>query len=163
MFLSQNVSRMSLRDPRPPAIGTPPEVLLSSGAMAQEKGIDELAREHAPNAVTLLAEIMDREAYPFIEARDRIRAAEAILDRGYGKPSQAIIQVPANRQQAALLASLSDDQLVAVIEQKQLPSLRQPMITIDAPKRIAAATHSGPSGHGAALDVYGEDLDPLLL
>ena len=41
-----------------------------------------------------------------VEDRDRIRAAESILDRGYGKAAQAIIAVPASRRQAALLASL---------------------------------------------------------
>jgi hypothetical protein len=87
--------------------------------MATTKGIDELAREHAPSAIDVLAEEMANA----IESRDRIRAAEAILDRGYGKPSQAIIQVPANRRQAAMLAAMSDDSLVAVIEQKQLPRL----------------------------------------
>lgn len=127
--------------------------------MAHEKGIDELAREHAPRAVELLANEMET-AY---ESRDRIRAAEAILDRGYGKPSQAIIQVPASRQQAALLASLTDDQLVAVIEQKQLPRLGapQPMITVSPP--LPAATHSRASAHGPTSDVYAEERDPLLL
>lgn len=133
-------------------------------SMANDKGIDELAREHAPNAVTLLAEMMDREAFPWIEPRDRIRAAEAILDRGYGKPSQAIIQVPATRRQAALLASLTDDQLVAVIEQKQLPRLQpaQSLITVApaTPRR-----HSLAGIHGPASDTYAEAtlLDPLLL
>jgi translation initiation factor IF-2 len=83
------------------------------------KGIDELARLHAPTAIEVLAEEMANA----LESKDRIRAAEALLDRGYGKPSQAIIQVPASRRQAALLASMSDDSLVAVIEQKQLPRL----------------------------------------
>lgn len=111
------------------------------------KGIDELAREHAPRAIELLADTMESA----MEDRDRIRAAEALLDRGYGKPAQAIIQVPANRRQAALLAAMSDEQLVAVIEQKQLPKLlpSQPMVTIPAR-----------SAHGPA-DSF-PDLDPLL-
>ena len=68
------------------------------------KGIDELAREHAPRAIELLADTMESA----MEDRDRIRAAEALLDRGYGKPAQAIIQVPANRRLAAVLAAMSE-------------------------------------------------------
>lgn len=110
------------------------------------KPIDELARAHAPRAIELLADEMELAD----ESRDRIRAAESILDRGYGKPAQAIIQVPANRRQAALLAGMTDDQLVAVIESKRLPSFtpRQPLIT------IATSSH-GPQ------DSFPE-LDPLL-
>jgi hypothetical protein len=101
------------------------------------KPVDELARGHAPRAIELLADEMENSP----EARDRIRAAESLLDRGYGKPAQAIIQVPANRRQAALLAAMSDDDLVAVIEQKQLPSLapRQPLITVPAARARAWA------------------------
>jgi hypothetical protein len=83
--------------------------------------IDEYARKHGPAAIDLLADEMQNAT----ESRDRIRAAEAILDRGFGKPSQAIIAVPASRQQAALLAALSDDDLVAIIESKTLPKLTQ--------------------------------------
>jgi hypothetical protein len=112
------------------------------------KGIDELARQHAPRAIELLADTMETA----VEDRDKIRAAEAILDRGYGKPSQAIIAIPANRRQAALLAGMSDDDLVAIIESKRLPSLhpRQPLITI-----------SPTSSHGP-IDSF-PDADPLLL
>ena len=116
------------------------------------KGIDELARAHAPRAIELLADTMESA----VEDRDRIRAAEAILDRGYGKPSQAIIQVPASRRQAALLAGMTDEQLVAVIEQKQLPRLLQPLIT------VPAATHSRTNVHGPAAEAYATKLDPLL-
>ena len=121
--------------------------------MASTKGIDELAREHAPRAIELLANVMETA----VEDRDVIRAAESLLDRGYGKPAQAIIQVPANRRQAALLAAMSDDQLVAVIEQKQLPRLQpaQPLITVpSATPRVNA--------HGPAAEAYAVDLDPLL-
>lgn len=114
------------------------------------KGIDELARQHAPRAIELLADTMETA----VEDRDKIRAAEAILDRGYGKPSQAIIAIPANRRQAALLAGMSDEQLVAVIEQKQLPRLlpAQPIVTIPRAK----------SAHGPAAEAYATDPDPLL-
>jgi hypothetical protein len=118
------------------------------------KPVDELAREHGPRAIELLADTMETA----VEDKDRIRAAEAILDRGYGKPSQAIIAIPANRRQAALLAAMSDEALVAVIESKQLPRLGapQPMITVGAkPKGFYRSVH-GPQGEMTAPD-------PLLL
>jgi len=122
--------------------------------MGQDDGIDQLARVHASDAIEILADEM-RNAF---ESRDRIRAAEAVLDRGYGKPSQAIIAVPANRRQQALLASMGDDALVAIIEQKKLPRIGAPqkMITIQASAGSRPASSHGP--------LESEDtLDPLLL
>lgn len=138
------------------------------------KGIDELARLHAGLAIDTLAGVLDPDNWE--ETKDRIAAAREILDRGYGKPSQAIIQVPAGRQQAALLASMSDEQLVAVIEQKQLPRLAppQPMVTMEprTPSIGAAVKRaSNRSAHGPAA-FYENDtpvapakraIDPLLL
>jgi hypothetical protein len=46
-----------------------------------------MCRALAPAAIETAKEIMlDTEAPP----RDRLRAAEIILDRGYGKPEQAV-------------------------------------------------------------------------
>jgi len=124
------------------------------------KGIDVLAREKSERALEVLESVMEND---LAEDRDRLRAAEAILDRGYGKPSQAIIQVPASKQQAALLAAMSDDDLVRIIEQKQLPSLtpKQPLITIPTSPRATSST----SSHGPK-DFYGDEtadeIDPLL-
>lgn len=110
--------------------------------------IDDLAKVHGPRAIELLADVMETASEP----KDVIRAAEAILDRGYGKPSQAIIAIPANRRQAALLASMSDEDLVSVIQAKQLPRLgpAQPLITVTA------------SRHGPASETYATTIDPLL-
>lgn len=137
--------------------------------MQNDKGIDELARLRGAAALDVLEEVMEDT---FAEDRDRVRAAEAILDRGYGKPSQAIIQVPATRRQAALLAGMTDDQLVAIIEQKQLPRIGapQPMITIDShPHRheardtIPVRPRNALDGHGPADETYAVEIDPLLL
>lgn len=47
----------------------------------------EMCRALAPGAIeTAKAIMLDTEAPP----RDRLRAAEIILDRGYGKPEQAV-------------------------------------------------------------------------
>ncbi|MDP3940175.1 MAG: DUF5681 domain-containing protein [Deltaproteobacteria bacterium] len=51
------------------------------------KDVQELARTYTTEAVATLAEVMrDKEAAPAA----RVVAANAILDRGYGKPAQHI-------------------------------------------------------------------------
>lgn len=84
------------------------------------KTLDTLAREHTETAIGVLAEVMKD---PFAENRERIAAANAILDRGHGKPNQAIIAVPGNRAIAALLSSKTDDELMAILNSTQLPRL----------------------------------------
>lgn len=121
-------------------------------AIDNDQDIGELARGRGPRALEILEEVAENT---LAEDRDRIRAAEALLDRGYGKAAQAIIAVPASRRQAALLASMSDEALVAVIEKKQLPRIGAPqkMVTVNPqPKR---------SSHGPAAEEYA--VDPLLL
>lgn len=125
--------------------------------------MDEMAREHAARAIETLADVMNGGD----EDRDRIRAAEALLDRGYGKAAQAIIQVPASKKQEAILASLTDEQLVAIIESKQLPRLSapQPMVTIENSRtgEILARRPRHAPAHGPAAEVYAVESDPLLL
>ncbi len=69
-----------------------------------------------------MVEILDN---PVAEDRDRLKAAEQLLDRGHGKPLTATIALPANRAQAALLAAMSDDDLLQAISSAQLPRLTQ--------------------------------------
>lgn len=47
----------------------------------------ELARKAAPDAIKTLVEICESDKSPHAA---RISAAQAILDRGFGKPSQSI-------------------------------------------------------------------------
>lgn len=122
--------------------------------MSGDHDIGELARLHGARALDVLADTMESA----VEDRDRIRAAEALLDRGYGKASQAIIAVPATRRQAQLLASMSDEALVAVIEKKQLPRIGAPQKMITIGPTVPSAT-----SHGPAADAYADTLDPLLL
>jgi len=84
------------------------------------KSADALAREHTEKAISLLAQVVDDTD---AEYKDRIKAADSILDRGHGKPNQAIIQIPANRAMAALLAGKSDEELLALLNSHQLPRL----------------------------------------
>lgn len=65
---------------------------------------------------------------PFAENKDRLRAAEAILDRGHGKAAQAIIQVPATLQMQRKLATLTNDELMAIVKGSPLPRLALPSL-----------------------------------
>ena len=78
----------------------------------------ELARQHTERAIEVLAEVLNEG-----EDKDRIRAAESLLDRGHGKAAQAIIAVPASKQQQAMLAAMSDDELMKVLQAARLPRL----------------------------------------
>ena len=49
--------------------------------------IRSLARSHAPGAIKVLAGIMNEKKAP---AAARVKAAEALIDRGFGKPKQTI-------------------------------------------------------------------------
>ena len=81
---------------------------------------DALAREHTARAIETLAEVMND---PFADNKEKISASNSLLDRGHGKPNQAIIAIPGSRQIAALLAGKTDDELLALINQTQLPRL----------------------------------------
>jgi hypothetical protein len=69
--------------------------------------VQELARQQSPQAINTLAEIMgDDEAPPAA----RVAAANALLDRGYGKPTQLVAQALARFDPA----TLSDEELAAI-------------------------------------------------
>ena len=78
------------------------------------KEIQELARSHCPRAIETLAGIMDA---PQSSRRDRIAAAIALLDRGYGKSAQSVESTVrhvdpdslSDAELAAIIASCRDD------------------------------------------------------
>jgi cytochrome P450 len=85
----------------------------------------KLARRHTEAAVKTIAEIMDD---PLSEDRDRLRAAETLLDRGYGKSSQAVILVPGDKTEVRkALAAMDDAELMQIVNESRLPRL-----TVDA-------------------------------
>jgi HEAT repeat protein len=84
------------------------------------RAADNLAREHTERAIKTIANVMNDWC---AEDRDRIAAANALLDRGHGKPVNSIIQVPANRQMQRQLAALSDEEIEAQIMAAPLPRL----------------------------------------
>ena len=91
-----------------------------------------LAREHTERAIETIANVMDDWS---AEDRDRLAAANALLDRAHGKPVNAVIQVPMNRQIAQQLAAMSDEELEDQMMAQPLPRLaqsREPIIEVDA-------------------------------
>jgi hypothetical protein len=90
-----------------------------------------LAREHTERAIETIANVMDDWT---AEDRDRIAAANALLDRAHGKPVNAVIQVPLSRQIAQQLAGMSDEELEAEMMATPLPRLAQskePILDVD--------------------------------
>lgn len=69
--------------------------------------VQELARQKSPEAVNTLSNIMHDEKAP---PAARVAAANALLDRGYGKPTQQISQTLAKIDPS----SISDQELAAI-------------------------------------------------
>ena len=69
--------------------------------------VQELARERSPDAINTLAAIMDDQKAP---PAARVAAANSLLDRGYGKPTQPISQTLAKIDPS----SISDEELAAI-------------------------------------------------
>ncbi len=69
--------------------------------------VQELAREQSPHAINTLAEIMHNEKTP---PAARVAAANALLDRGYGKPTQPISKTLAKVEPS----TMSDEELAAI-------------------------------------------------
>lgn len=96
------------------------------------RSADGLAREHTEAAIATIANVMNDWC---AEDRDRIAAANALLDRAHGKPVNAVIQVPMNRQIAQRLAAMSDEELENEMMSAPLPRLAQsaePIIEVDS-------------------------------
>ena len=68
---------------------------------------DRLARQKSPEAITTLSNIMHDEKAP---PASRVAAANALLDRGYGKPTQPISQTLTRVDPS----SISDEELAAI-------------------------------------------------
>lgn len=88
------------------------------------KTADGFAREHAEEALKIIAEEMRN---PLNEAKDRLKAAEIMLERGHGKPTQAIIAIPASRRVSEAAAMMTDDELIEVMRASPLPRLAAPV------------------------------------
>jgi hypothetical protein len=75
--------------------------------------IQELARKHAPEAIKRLGQIVETgDSHSAVVA-----AANAILDRAYGKPPQFSASDAGTFRRAV---DMTDDELVAIIERAKL-------------------------------------------
>jgi Family of unknown function (DUF5681) len=105
---------------KPGVSGNPggrPKKLATIEARKVEADVKALARECAPEAIASLKSIMMNEKAP---PAARIGAATVILDRGYGRPAQAVEVAVAPWQ----LERLTD---------QQLDKLEELMVILEAP------------------------------
>src|SRR3954462_5075277 len=79
--------------------------------------VQDLARRHCSEAIRTLSELMRNPATP---PGARVRAAEAILERGWGRPQQTAV-MPSN------VRDLTDEQLIEILlEGRAIPELPAP-------------------------------------
>lgn len=88
------------------------------------KSADSLARGYAEEAIGVMADVM-RD--PLAEFKDRLKAAEMLLERGHGKATQAIIAIPASRRVSEQAALMTDEELIEVMKASPLPRLSAPV------------------------------------
>lgn len=88
------------------------------------RSVESLAREYTEDAVLTIAEIMQDKSV-FADPKDRLKAAEMLLDRAHGKPTSVSVQLPPNRRAAQRYAQLSDEELMEAIDVDPLPTLAQ--------------------------------------
>ena len=79
--------------------------------------VQELARERSPEALNILANVMRDEKAP---PAARVAAANALLDRGYGKPTQPISQTLTKIDPC----TMSDEELAAIVRNGIQPNAR---------------------------------------
>lgn len=90
------------------------------------RSAEELARKHSPEAIQALIIAMRTAETD----RDRIHAAEIILDRGWGKPAQTS---NVNVSKKSIL-ELSDDELISIIASER--SERSDGVTATSPGSV---------------------------
>ena len=71
--------------------------------------VQQLARQYRAEAIETLVTIMRDEKAP---PAARSHAANSVLDRGYGRPPQAVINANVERKSAL---DYTDDELIAII------------------------------------------------
>lgn len=84
---------------------------------------DQIARDFTADALSVIVDVMQD---PLSDPKERLKAAEMLLERGEGKVAQAIIALPASKKLIELTAAMTDEDLYAVIETQPLPRLGAP-------------------------------------
>lgn len=74
-----------------------------------EGKIRELAQQHGEKALLTLVALLDHKEY-----RARLGAAEALLNRGFGRPAQSVDVTFTQADLAAAISGLTDDEKRAV-------------------------------------------------
>ena len=94
----------------------------SGNPAGRAKGLEALAREHTAEAIAALVAALKRP-------KEAVPAAVALLDRGWGRPVQAIAADPEHPplQQLHLLAAhVVSRELILALEPQPAPSTAQP-------------------------------------
>jgi hypothetical protein len=84
---------------------------------ARKKRADEIARDLTQKALDTIELLMDDGDLDSV----RLAAARDILDRGWGKPLQATIAIPASRKVTAELMGLDDGELLSIATREDEP------------------------------------------
>lgn len=109
------------------------------GRPKTDHSIRDLARQHCPKAIATLAEIMCGKR---VTAVARVKAAIAILDRGYGRPPQAMEITGGVRMEGDLGGDIEEARILAFTAEciakeieRQKPSLK-PVDRLDVARRV---------------------------
>jgi uncharacterized protein (UPF0147 family) len=89
-------------------VGNSVPMACPSGRPKSDQTVTELAREHGPRAIQVLAQLMNDEKVP---ASTRAMAADRILDRAYGKPPQLNTT---DAEQFRRACDMTDDELARI-------------------------------------------------
>lgn len=82
-----------------------------SGRPKVVQELRELAREHTATALNTLIELMQNDP----NGKVRLEAANSVLDRGYGKPSQSVcVDADVRSTVTKKLADLTDEELAEI-------------------------------------------------
>lgn len=90
---------------------------------ADKRRADQIARDFTADALSVIVDVMQD---PLSDPKERLKAAEMLLERGEGKVAQAIIALPASKKMQEQLAALTDEDLYAAVEAQPLPRLGAP-------------------------------------
>ena len=84
------------------------------GRPRELEGIQKLARENAPLVIQTLVEVATKGK----SESARVSAANALLDRGFGKATQVVAD---DREFTARAAEMTDDELLAIVLKAAAP------------------------------------------
>jgi len=97
-----------------------------NGRPKAEADVGKLCRQYGQRAVEVLADLMEHEA----DARIRLAAANSLLDRGFGRPSQQVT-VDGDSTTSSVLQHLLAARLVATIDASNAPPTLEAKVVAD--------------------------------